>query len=533
MLRLLRGLTRLTSLTGATALLSDAFSASGLSGILTRSVPQVRAPECLSAAGKRAVRRQRQKLSPSSPSPAAALAHPADGAGGAVAAASLMPATVSDLRRLAKGERRTAQLVELYDVGLSANLPPAACLDAVVAALLREAQHSPALELVRRHLRSHAAATPSAGVSKVFLALCRRGELEQASSLLAELDALPPPATGEAGEASVQLPAPAEAAGASGTREEALGVAVYSTLLPALARAHLAVGKSHEAAELMLRLVRSGGVVCPPIDKMTQLIREFGKSKNLGGVYACLDAMAAAKLAPDAENLQVMVDALVKDVRFVTGGVSMGTLPTDPLPEVAFVGRSNVGKSSLVNMVLGRRALAYTSKTPGKTQQYNYFLINEGRDEGVFHLVDMPGLGYAQADSKKRKEWVRFFGEYVRQRQQLRLFVHLIDGEIGLLDTDLEIMKLAAEVSKDECRWQYALILTKVDKRKGKAKANVYASVMDAVEKFGCDIGDRIIQTSARTKLGRADAWRLLRPVVLPSDRIETSFTDGEARPAE
>ena len=75
----------------------------------------------------------------------------------------------------------------------------------------------------------------------------------------------------------------------------------------------------------------------------------------------------------------MLVDALVHAVRFVKGGVSMETLPTGGLAEVAFVGRSNVGKSSLVNMVLGRRAIAYTSKTPGKTQQYNYFAVNEGR----------------------------------------------------------------------------------------------------------------------------------------------------------
>ena len=71
---------------------------------------------------------------------------------------------------------------------------------------------------------------------------------------------------------------------------------------------------------------------------------------------------------------------------------------------MAFVGRSNVGKSSLVNMVLGRRAIARTSKTPGKTQQYNYFVINEARAQGAFHLVDMPGLGFARAPSAQRRQ---------------------------------------------------------------------------------------------------------------------------------
>ena len=94
--------------------------------------------------------------------------------------------------------------------------------------------------------------------------------------------------------------------------------------------------------------------------------------------------------------MQALANAMVHDVSFVTGGVSMATLPQLGLPEAAFVGRSNVGKSSLVNMLLGRRGVAYTSKTPGKTQQYNYFEVNRGRPEGAFHLVDFPGLGYAR-----------------------------------------------------------------------------------------------------------------------------------------
>merc|ERR1712087_815795 len=109
------------------------------------------------------------------------------------------------------------------------------------------------------------------------------------------------------------------------------------------------------------------------------------------------------------------------NVRFVKGGVSMDTLPQSEIAEVAFVGRSNVGKSSLVNMVLGRRAIAYTSKTPGKTQQYNYFIINEGRASGSFQLVDFPGLGYAKVPAADRKRWIRFLDTYIRSRPQLKL----------------------------------------------------------------------------------------------------------------
>ena len=128
--------------------------------------------------------------------------------------------------------------------------------------------------------------------------------------------------------------------------------------------------------------------------------------------------MSLAGYKPDPDNLEALVQAMVKSCSFVTGGVSMDTLPAARLPEVAFIGRSNVGKSSLVNMVLGRRAIAYTSKTPGKTQQYNYFVLNTGREQGCFHLVDLPGLGYAKVDAASRQRWTKFLKEYAVRSEE-------------------------------------------------------------------------------------------------------------------
>ena len=159
---------------------------------------------------------------------------------------------------------------------------------------------------------------------------------------------------------------------------EPLWHATGTLLLPSLALARIEAGDVSGALELATRLVGAAGACVPPVHMMTKMIRQFGKVRSYAGVIACLDAQAAAGQQLDAECLQVISDAMVRSVRFVKGGVSMDTLPYDDYPEVAFVGRSNVGKSSLVNMVLGRRALAYASKTPGKTQQYNYFILNEG-----------------------------------------------------------------------------------------------------------------------------------------------------------
>ena len=105
-------------------------------------------------------------------------------------------------------------------------------------------------------------------------------------------------------------------------------------------------------------------------------------------------------------------------------GAQTATLPSAGPPEAAFVGRSNVGKSSLVNMVVGRRAMAYTSKTPGKTQQFNYFNVNGESTfdpKGEFLLVDLPGVGYAKVPRHVREDWVRFMTEYFYTRPSLKV----------------------------------------------------------------------------------------------------------------
>ena len=174
-----------------------------------------------------------------------------------------------------------------------------------------------------------------------------------------------------------------------------------------------------------------------------------------------------------------MVDALVRSVRFVKGGVSMGTLPEAPYPEVCFIGRSNVGKSSLTNFLVGRRAIAYTSKTPGKTQQYNYFVLNElaegvasssaaassarmttttavsasaGQPIGRRRAPSISSTCRASATPRcpepPRKKWLQFLGRYCREREQPKMVVHLIDGEIGPLETDLMIMRMVRDAAK-------------------------------------------------------------------------------------
>lgn len=139
---------------------------------------------------------------------------------------------------------------------------------------------------------------------------------------------------------------------------------------------------------------------------------------------------------------------------FIAAADTLDWLPPVTLPEVAFAGRSNVGKSTLINALTGRKKLARTSNTPGRTQQLNFFNIGD-----VFHLVDMPGYGYAKVSKSKIKNWTKVLESYLKGRVSLRLALMLVDARHGLKETDTEMMDLlnAAAVP-------YRIILTKCDK---------------------------------------------------------------------
>lgn len=141
---------------------------------------------------------------------------------------------------------------------------------------------------------------------------------------------------------------------------------------------------------------------------------------------------------------------------FMLGVVSMETLPPPVMPEVAFAGRSNVGKSSLLNAITGRKALARTSNTPGRTRELNFFNLNDR-----LRLVDLPGYGYARASKKESSGWNRLIRDYLKGRVTLRRVCLLIDSRHGLKDNDAEIMKML-----DIAAVPYQIVLTKTDKIK-------------------------------------------------------------------
>lgn len=143
---------------------------------------------------------------------------------------------------------------------------------------------------------------------------------------------------------------------------------------------------------------------------------------------------------------------------FTKGVVALEHLPPMDLPEIAFAGRSNVGKSSLINALTGHGKLARTSNTPGRTQELNYF-SNLARS---FYIVDMPGYGYAEAPKAKVEAWTLLIKDYLRGRTSLRRVFVLIDSRHGVKTTDGEILDLL-----DETAVSYQIVLTKVDKLSG------------------------------------------------------------------
>jgi GTP-binding protein len=142
---------------------------------------------------------------------------------------------------------------------------------------------------------------------------------------------------------------------------------------------------------------------------------------------------------------------------FMLSVAALNGLPAAGLPEIAFAGRSNVGKSSLINALTGRRTLARTSNTPGRTQHLNFFNIGPGG----FALVDMPGYGYAKVSKTKVAAWTKLLKDYLRGRANLRLCCLLIDARHGIKENDIEMMSML-----DEAAVPYRIILTKADKVK-------------------------------------------------------------------
>ncbi|MEE8173614.1 MAG: ribosome biogenesis GTP-binding protein YihA/YsxC [Alphaproteobacteria bacterium] len=208
----------------------------------------------------------------------------------------------------------------------------------------------------------------------------------------------------------------------------------------------------------------------------------------------------------DATALAAGRKLFARPCRFVTGAVAMVGLPDTGLPEIAFAGRSNVGKSSVINALTGQSALARTSNTPGRTQQINFFELEER-----LMLVDLPGYGYAKAPKGVVKAWTGLAEAYLKGRPGLRRAGLLIDARRGFMASDFAVMK-----ALDEAAVSYVVILTKVDKLKPAALARLVSESESAL-KAHIAAYPLALATSARTGQGIAELRAHLGALASPA----------------
>lgn len=191
---------------------------------------------------------------------------------------------------------------------------------------------------------------------------------------------------------------------------------------------------------------------------------------------------------PDAYATETARKLFAGPVDFLKGVVAMDGLPPADRLEVCFAGRSNVGKSSLINALTGRKALARTSNTPGRTQEINFFTLGEDR-----YLVDVPGYGFAEAPVAVVRKWQDLLKAYLTGRQTLRRAFVLIDARHGVKAVDEEILSLL-----DTAAVTFQVVLTKADKVKEKERAKVLAQVRSALSKHPAAYPEIVVTSSEK-----------------------------------
>jgi len=185
---------------------------------------------------------------------------------------------------------------------------------------------------------------------------------------------------------------------------------------------------------------------------------------------------------------------IVKSAEFICSNTQISKLPPPVKAEYAFIGRSNVGKSSLINMLVAKKGLAKTSQTPGKTQLINHFLINEN-----WYIVDLPGYGYARASKSKKADWDKFIHSYLDKRESLQCVMVLIDSRLEPQKIDLEFCNWLGEKGLP-----FVLVFTKADKQSGMKTDQNVAKFKKALSANFEETPTYFI-TSAETHAGREE----------------------------
>jgi GTP-binding protein len=176
--------------------------------------------------------------------------------------------------------------------------------------------------------------------------------------------------------------------------------------------------------------------------------------------------------------------------------------PAGGLPEIAFGGRSNVGKSTLINSLINRKRLAKISKTPGKTRLLNYYVIKGENGKEALYFVDLPGYGYARVSVAERKDWKKLVEEYIEASLKLCGFVLLIDSRRGLQEDELELVEYLKIHKRRVCP-----VMTKSDKLSYQAALKASRQIREALQPLGEDVAAPVMHSSEK-KTGNEQIWR-------------------------
>jgi GTP-binding protein len=191
------------------------------------------------------------------------------------------------------------------------------------------------------------------------------------------------------------------------------------------------------------------------------------------------------------------------DAQFVTTAVAPSGYPAGQLPEVAFAGRSNVGKSSMINALAGRRKLVRVSNTPGRTRTLNFFdvTLDEGGEKRVVRLADLPGYGFAKASKGERKQWEGMITSYLEKRTTLQVVVCIIDAEVGPTEDDFQLLQYLGRHGH-----QVLVVATKLDRL---PKAKRKPRLRQLAEKLDVPL-EVVLGFSAVDRIGVDDVWETL-----------------------
>jgi len=193
----------------------------------------------------------------------------------------------------------------------------------------------------------------------------------------------------------------------------------------------------------------------------------------------------------------------IVEADFLTTAVDAGGYPADNEPEAAVVGRSNVGKSSMINALTGRRKLARTSKMPGRTRALNFYRVELDADGSRRHvrLVDLPGYGFAKVSKSEHRRWEQMVSSYLQQREQLKVVIGLVDAEVGATSADEQMVRYVHSTGRP-----ILILATKMDRV---PKAKIKPKLSDLSQQLDLTL-EQVLAFSAVTRTGVDGVWRAL-----------------------